>query len=121
MESSNYFNNCHLYKQTHSWRQIESVDSNADFQKENAALAQLIKLVERLDKEIPPLSVKEWQGALKQPENLVKLVNQGRDVMKEVFQFELLLKESCLEGGGRGVFVSNGEVSEGQIVGLYPG
>ena len=92
-----------------------------DLQKENSALSQLIQLVENLNKEIPELSVKEWQSVLKQPEEMAKLARCGRDVMREVFQFELTLKESRLEGGGRGVFLSKGRASQGQIVGLYPG
>ena len=64
--------------------------------------------------------MKEWQSILKQPEELAKLANRGKDVMREVYQFELVLRESRLEGGGRGVFLK-GAVSKGQIVGLYPG
>ena len=92
-----------------------------DLQKETLALSQLTQLVEHLDKEIPELSVKEWQSVLKQLEEMEKLACYGRDVMREVFQFELTLKESRLEGGGRGVFLSKGRASKGQIVGLYPG
>jgi hypothetical protein len=92
-----------------------------DLQKENSALSQLTELVEHLDKEVPQLSVREWRSILKQPEELTKLARCGRDVMRELFRFELTLNESRLEGGGRGVFLSKGRASKGQIVGLYPG
>ena len=49
------------------------------------------------------------------------LSSRGRAVLRETFQFELSLKESRLVGGGRGVFVSRGDVPVGHIVGLYPG
>ena len=104
-----------------NFRQIKSIDATVDLQKETLALAQLTQLVENLDKEIPELSVKEWRSILKQPEEMAKLARCGRDVMREVFQFELTLKESHLEGGGRGVFLSKGRAPKGQIVGLYPG
>ena len=109
----------HTHTQTH--RQIKSIDSKVDHQKESSALSQVTKLVESLDKEIPQLSVKEWQSILKQPEEVVQLAHRGKDIMRDVFQFELALKESLLEGGGRGVFLTKGAVLKGQIVGLYPG
>ena len=43
------------------------------------------------------------------------------ELMREVYGFTLALRDSSLQGGGRGIFVSSGRVPEKHIVGLYPG
>ena len=92
-----------------------------DLTKEKLSLSQLAKLLESLEKKIPQLSIRECRTILKQPADLIDLATHGQRVMKDAFGFELTLRDSCLVGGGKGVFVSGGEVPNGHIVGLYPG
>ena len=102
-------------------RQIKQIESKTNDKKEKLAFSQLAKLLKRLDKQVPQLSVREWRTILKRPEKQATLVALGRRAMKEAFGFELELRESHLVGGGRGVVVSEGHVHAGHIVGLYPG
>lgn len=104
-------------------RQIKKVDLKSDLLKEECIVSQLRALLESLSHTHPNLSVVEQRRLLSRSSDMARLVLEARKEMKRLFGFALRLKESLIEGGGRGVFVTrdSGAVCPGQLIGLYPG
>ena len=101
--------------------QVKRSDARLSKVREKTALAQLSALLTRLDKTLPRGSVKDTRRLLGNRERLRALHERGRAGLWEEFGFCVDVCDSRLEGGGRGVVVSEGKVPTGHLVALYPG
>ena len=84
-------------------------------------LSQLHTLLPALEPIVPTFSPREGRSLLRDATKLFQMSQSMSELMREVYGFTLALRDSSLQGGGRGVFVSSGRVPEKHIVGLYPG
>ncbi len=100
---------------------MKVADAQTSELKEEIALTQLKALLQSLHSALPCLTPRDTRRILREPAALRGGCERGAEVMRDVFGFSLELKRSDLSGGGRGVFVREGKVAEGQLVGLYPG
>lgn len=69
----------------------------------------------------PPNILLLYKDNLVRADHFRVLHKFNADILLQKWGFTIEVRPSLILGGGRGVFVTQGRVSQGQIVGLYPG
>lgn len=103
-------------------RLVRSVDSHSLIEKQSEAFSQLKPQLETLSYIIKPVTPLTFKSNFSDS-NQLKYQTLRSSALKCLFDINnfMLNVSPSLQAEGLGVFVSQGEVREGQLIALYPG